>query len=359
MGKFELSTLLITGGAGFIGSKLYASLQDTFEKIVILDNFCPDVHPQGPNLYLLRGSDCLEVADVSNLAAVKAVVNKHRPTAVVHLAAETATGKSLTEPSKHVSTNVLGTANLVEALASMQDRVRSVVLASTRAVYGEGAWTDKLTGEVFQPSQRTVSDLAKGYWDFQNSAPNPMRASTVPPNPSNVYGVTKNAQEQLLRTWCGANEVSFVALRLQNVYGPGQTIGNAYTGVLTHFADLASKGAQIPVFEDGLVLRDFVYVTDVVEALKLALNLSLKTHQNTVLDVGSGAETTLLDVARMIASHSPNVTVNVTGEYRLGDVRHAFSDIEDAKTVLNWSPRVPLKTGIEELCLHVSAASKR
>jgi dTDP-L-rhamnose 4-epimerase len=352
------NTLLITGGAGFIGSKLYAAVQDTFDKIVIVDNFCTDVHPNGACFDLLRTTDYLEVADLSNPAEINRVVDKHRPTAVVHLAAETATGKSMTEPSKHVSTNVLGSANLIEALASMPEKVRAVVLASTRAVYGEGSWTNSETGEVFQPSQRSVSALASRNWDFENSVPNAMSAATVPPNPSNVYGVTKNAQEQLLKTWCAANEVSFMALRLQNVYGPGQTIGNAYTGVLTHFADLGSKGEQIPLFEDGLVLRDFVYVSDVVEALKLTLNLSLSTVQNTVLDIGSGTGRTLVEVARLIVANNPKASIKVTGEYRLGDVRHAFSDISAAKEVLNWVPAVSLEKGIRELCLHVSSASK-
>jgi dTDP-L-rhamnose 4-epimerase len=347
-------TLLITGGAGFIGTRAYKDLIEDFEKIVIVDNFAKDVHPNGNGFKLLRTQDCILEVDVCNLSDLLGVIETHNPTDVLHLAAETATGKSLKQPIKHASTNTLGTASLLEALATMPHNVSTFVLTSTRAIYGEGAWTNIQTGQTFQPGQRKPADLEAAVWDVPNSKPEAMDSRFVWPNPANIYGVTKNAQEQMARVWCESNDVSFVALRLQNVYGPGQTIGNPYTGVLTHFTNIASEGRDLEVFEDGLILRDFVFVSDVVVAIRKAFKAANKKMRSDVIDIGSGEPETLFKVASMIAAEFSGVSAKVTGKFRLGDVRHAFADISQASALLTWSPEVPLREGVRLLCRHVA-----
>jgi dTDP-L-rhamnose 4-epimerase len=352
-------TLLITGGAGFIGTRAYEDLIEDFENIVIVDNFAKEVHPDGNSFNLLRAEDNLVEVDVCNMRGLLGVIEKYNPTDVLHLAAETATGKSLKEPTKHASTNTLGTASLLEALASMPHKVSTFVLTSTRAVYGEGSWTDIHTGRTFQPGQRSPADLEAAVWDVPNSKPDAMDSRFVWPNPANIYGVTKNAQEQMARVWCESNDVSFVALRLQNVYGPGQTIGNAYTGVLTHFTNMASEGRDLEVFEDGLILRDFVFITDVVSAIRKAFRAAHNKMRADIIDIGSGEPETLFNVASMIAAEFSGVSVKVTGKFRLGDVRHAFADISQASALLSWSPEVSLREGVRLLCSHVANSKKQ
>ncbi|MEP6649958.1 MAG: NAD-dependent epimerase/dehydratase family protein [Lapillicoccus sp.] len=351
-------TALITGGAGFVGCALAGRLLDRFDRVVALDSLHPQVHPTAQRPAALDESVELVVADVTHPASWDTLLADVRPDAVVHLAAETGTAQSLTEASRHASVNVVGTTTMLDAFTRHDVRPDRVVLASSRAVYGEGAWQDE-SGAVVLPGQRSHAMLAAGTWDFPGLTPLPAAASRVEPRPSSVYAATKLAQEHVLRAWALAGNVRPVVLRLQNVYGAGQTPSNPYTGILPLFGRLAAAGQPIPVYEDGRIVRDFVHVADVARALESAV-CDLDTDSALpVIDVGSGVPVTIVEVAKLVAKRYDAPPPTVTAQFRDGDVRYACADPSDAYRRLGWRPRVELAAGLEELCSWLDQANER
>jgi dTDP-L-rhamnose 4-epimerase len=281
--------------------------------------------------------------DVRDGACLTEVVRSLRPDVVVHLAAETGTGQSLTEPSRHTDVNLTGTARLLEALDAGESPPRRVVLTSSRAVYGEGAWVDA-QGRVSRPSGRTPAMLEAAEWDYPGRSPLPSSVSLTGAVPCNVYGATKLGQETLLSTWAVSRGVSTGIVRLQNVYGPGQSPLNPYTGITTLFFRLAREGRSIPVYEDGNIGRDFVFIDDVVRAVVAVAGRT----EDTLDDVGSGTRTTILDAAREIARLCGAPEPTVTGQYRLGDVRDAACSMAGSSWLLP-TPAVDVATGLGRL----------
>lgn len=344
-------TVLITGGAGFIGCSLSQRLLDTGDRVVAMDALHPQVHTGHGRPDQLPADVELLTADVTSPTNWDTVLRLVRPDAVVHLAAETGTGQSLSQASRHGLVNVVGTTQLMDALYASSHRPEHIVLASSRAVYGEGAWRAE-DGTVFYPSARRHEDLVARRWDPPGpnggaAVPLPHRAATTAAIPSNVYAATKLAQEHLLRSWGAGTGVDVSVLRLQNVYGPGQALANPYTGVVALFGRLAVAGAMIEVYEDGEILRDFVYVEDVTAALTAALDRP--RHDGRLLDVGLGARTTILDVARTVAKLAGAPEPVVSGAFRDGDVRAASCDTTDAREQLDWRPEWPLERGLTAL----------
>lgn len=342
----------MSGGAGFIGTRVIPRLLDAGHPVVVLDNLHPQVHPDGEwpealddRARRVHGS----VETVESWSRALALAGE-APT-VLHLAAETGTGQSLTEARRHASVNVLGTAALTDALVAAGIRPRSIVLTSSRAVYGEGAWTDG-HGGTGHPEGRSRADLDARHWapriggDFAVE-PMPHDAATVPPRPTNVYAGTKLAQEHLLHAWCTAMEAPLSVLRLQNVYGAGQALSNSYTGVLTFFATRAVAGEAIEVYEDGGIVRDFVHVSDVAAALVAAV--AAPGRLRGPVDIGSGRPVTLEEVARTMARLASAPEPVVTSKYRPGDVRAAFASITAAADALGYSPETSLEEGLSEL----------
>ncbi len=237
-----MSTCLITGGAGFIGCALSSILPDHFDRVVAIDNLHPQVHPSRDRPADLDPRVELVIGDVTSAADWDALLADVDPTAVIHLAAETGTGQSLTEATRHAKVNVVGTTELLDALVRHAVDGRSlperIVLTSSRAVYGEGAWTDADGHEVY-PGQRSRAMLESGTWDFPGLTATPFNSHRVIPTPTSVYGSTKLAQENILTSWCLAMNVTPVLFRLQNVYGPGQSLINPYTGIVSFFAQRA------------------------------------------------------------------------------------------------------------------------
>ena len=344
---------LITGGAGFIGTRLGAALLADGWRVVVLDVLHPQVHPDGEWPVELPDAAERYRTDVTDAAGVEEVVRAVRPDAVVHLAAETGTGQSLTEATRHGNVNVVGTTTVMDALTRTGHLPQQVLLASSRAVYGEGRWREP-GGVPFLAPVRDPGDLARGHWDPVGPSgpdvevtPDPQCAGTVEPRPSNVYAATKLAQEHLLSAWTAAMGVRLSVLRLQNVYGPGQSLANPYTGVLTVFAQRALAGQPIDVYEDGRILRDFVYVGDVVAAMQSALG---RTGSGPLVqDIGSGVPTTLLEVAELVTALAGAPEPVVSGRYRLGDVRAAWADVAPARAALGYVPATDLRTGLSAL----------
>ena len=348
-----MGNVLITGGAGFIGTRLCTALVADGWRTTVLDVLHPQVHPRAEWPVELPAAARRHRIDVTDADGVTEVVRAVRPDVVVHLAAETGTGQSLTEATRHGSVNVVGTTALMDAMTRAGHVPQHVLLASSRAVYGEGRWCEE-GGQPFYAAARGARQLAEGRWDPVGPSgpdvavrPLPQAAASVDPRPSNVYAATKLAQEHLLGAWTSATGSRLTVLRLQNVYGPGQSLTNPYTGVLNVFARQALAGRPIDVYEDGLILRDLVHVDDVVSAMRLAL--VRESADAVVADVGSGTPTSLLEVARLLAHLADGPHPVVSGRYRPGDVRAAWADITPTRDELGFVPSVDLRTGVSGL----------
>jgi dTDP-L-rhamnose 4-epimerase len=341
--------VLITGGAGFIGSALSRKLIDAGYDVAVMDILHPQVHA-GPEAIDLPPSVRLFTGDVTHAPDWDAVLRLFRPSQVVHLAAETGTAQSLTEATRHGSVNVVGTTQLLDALSRSGLVPEQLVLASSRAVYGEGAWQSG--SQVFYPQPRSHAQLVAGVWDpvgpsDEPAVPLPSCAGQTEPRPTNIYAATKLAQEHLLAAWAAAHDTSLSVLRLQNVYGPGQSLTNSYTGIVTLFARLAREQRPLEVYEDGRIVRDFVFIDDVVEALVAAVHNP--ANQVRCLDIGSGNATTIHELAQLVAGACNAPDPTVVPKFRDGDVRAASCDITPAKGDLGWSPNWVLKDGLDAL----------
>ncbi|WP_344222919.1 NAD-dependent epimerase/dehydratase family protein, partial [Lapillicoccus jejuensis] len=338
---------VVTGGAGFIGCALSGPLADAGYDVVAVDVLHPQVHERRERPAALDERARLEVADVTDAATWDRLLERLRPDVVVHLAAETGTAQSLTESTRHAHVNVVGTTTMLDALVRHEVLPRRVVLASSRAVYGEGTWVGA-DGQAVQPGQRSHAVLEAGRWQPEGLRPLPAGDPRMVPAPTSVYGATKLAQEHVLRAWALAVGVEPVVLRLQNVYGAGQSLSNPYTGIVPLFARLARAGEAIPVYEDGAILRDFVHVGDVARALLAAVTQDAVPAG--AVDIGSGTATSIHDLARRVAARYDAPPPQVTGRFRDGDVRAAWADVTRAHDELGWSPSVELPEGLEELC---------
>jgi len=343
-------TILITGGAGFIGCELSSRLVARGERVTVLDILHPQVHHDAKRPRRLHPDVTLLPVDVTGETGWAATLRMVRPDCVVHLAAETGTGQSLTLASRHAMVNVVGTTRMTDAFVASGTVPPHVVLASSRAVYGEGLW--ERDGQTFSPGSRSHSALAEGRWipggdGSGRERPIASAAATTPTLPTSVYGVTKLAQEGVLRSWCSAMGSALSILRLQNVYGPGQSLGNSYTGIVTLFARQAREGREIDLYEDGGIIRDFVYVDDVVDAMVDAIDQP--PAECRTVDIGSGEQTAVADLAGMLASRMDAPSPVVTGRFRDGDVRAAFADTSEAARDLAWERRTSLDAGVEAL----------
>ena len=342
--------VFITGGAGFIGSRLSAALSRLGAKCWIFDNLHPQVHgldahpPElPPRVEFIRG-------DVLDGAALAAALRRAEPEVVFHLAAETGTGQSTEEPVRYCDVNVMGAARLIEALRNSRRPPRRLVLASSRAVYGEGAYVTQ-DGRLISPPARTARAISAGRFQPELEAAGLLRPrptpEDLPPNPASIYGATKLMQEHLvLQTLPTAPWTAWI-LRLQNVYGPGQSLRNPYTGVLSIFADQLRRGKQLNVFEDGGIVRDFVYVDDVVDAMVRA---ATSPGDGGILNIGSGEPVTIFEAAEEMArATGRTLDMRVSGDFRQGDVRFAVADVRRAREQLGWRSSTSFSKGIGSL----------
>lgn len=347
--------ILITGGAGFIGTKLCTTLISINPDIEILiyDNLHPQVHGNQASFAPVAAQIRFTKGDVEDRELLLACVKEFKPQVIYHLAAETGTGQSYDEPVRYCSVNIGGTANLIEAIRAV-DSVAKVILAGSRAVYGEGAYAD-ITGRIFGGLPRTAEEMAKGNF----SAPLPTEAqapfspaksdASLPPMPASIYASTKLMQEYLLTQAAENAKWTCSILRFQNVYGAGQSLNNPYTGVLSIFAKKLMSGEHLGIFEDGEIARDFVYVDDVVRALAVLKDTDLPNGE--IIDIGFGEPTTILEVSQHLSSllgMDPGKNA-ITGQFRAGDIRYACANIKKAQKLLNWNPQISIKEGLEKL----------
>lgn len=343
-------TVLVTGGAGFIGQRLAKVLLAQGAQVRILDNFSPQIHAVDHLPASLAAVELIK-ADVRDRDALKQALSG--VDTVVHLAAETGTGQSMYEIDRYFSVNVQGTATLLDLLQNdaCGQQLRSLVVASSRAVYGEGAYHCEVHGTVY-PEQREREHLSAGHFDpvcphCSNTLV--LRATTeqAPFKPMSMYGLTKQVQEQAILMFARTRGISGFGLRYQNVYGPGQSLKNPYTGILAVFSNLARQDQDIEIYEDGLESRDFVYIDDVIEATLRAVNHT--GNYVGALNVGSGQATSVMTVAEEIKSFfGSRSTIGVTGAFRVGDIRHNIADVNLAQQVLGFTPSVTFKDGLAQ-----------
>ena len=343
--------VLISGGAGFIGSNLALKLFEKGYDVVILDNLSKQIHGENPNqsftYNLIKDKFEFIKGDVTNFddwrRALKDV------DIVVHLAAETGTGQSMYEINRYVDVNIGGTAKLMEILTNEKNRVRKVIVASSRAVYGEGKYKCSEHGIVF-PLSRKDEDMKRG--DFEVKCPICRQNVDMLPtdeeaklHPESVYGYTKQSQEELCMIVGRSINIPVVAFRFQNVYGPGQSLKNPYTGILSIFSTRIKNGNDINIFEDGLESRDFVYIDDVTDAIVLGIENDKANFE--AFNVGSGEKIEVLSIAKILKEkYNSDVKIHVTGNYRLGDIRHNLGDLTKIRSLLGCEPKFNFDKGI-------------
>ncbi|QNA46274.1 NAD-dependent epimerase/dehydratase family protein [Lacibacter sediminis] len=346
--------VLITGGAGFIGSNLALHLLQHGYDVRVLDNLSEQIHGIDAErtsplyrsikdkVHFIKGT-VTSVYDWQNAIADNEVI--------VHLAAETGTGQSMYQVSKYVDVNIGGTAIMLDILANTKTNVKKVVIASSRAIYGEGKYISKELGVVY-PGHRTAAFMDAGNFDVTYpGATSPLQLTATDEeskiHPSSVYGITKQNQEQMVMTVCSSIGIAAVAFRYQNVYGPGQSLSNPYTGILSIFSTLIKNSKPINIFEDGKESRDFVFIDDVVKATFLGIEKEQANGE--VFNVGTGVATTVDEVASLLVEYyNSEVPVQVSGNYRLGDIRHNYADISKIERMLGFTPSVDFKTGLKK-----------
>lgn len=356
-----MAFVLITGGAGFIGSHLVRALLKAGHFVRVLDNLSPQVHgalPRGldwlenDRIEFVRGSVCVRADVMTALEGVDVLV---------HLAAETGTGQSMYEIAHYSEVNTGGTALLLDVLANDPRRtVKKIILASSRSIYGEGAYVCPTCSPDIKvyPEGRTMPRLVAQQWEHAcpscggNLQPVPTREDD-PAKPASIYAATKYAQEDLVRVACAALGVDYAILRLQNVYGEGQSLNNPYTGILSIFSTRIRRCQHLPIFEDGLETRDFVHVEDVTNAFLAAVQTP---GINRVVNVGAGVKTTVADIAGHLSDAfgiAPNLVT--TAEFRLGDIRHNYADTQCLRDVLGYTPRIQIGEGMKRFAAWVNA----
>lgn len=355
----KIKNVLITGGAGFIGSNLAIKLVSKGYRVTILDNLSPQIHGNNP-----EETSPLYNSIKDKVRFIFGSVTSHEDwlqalegqDAIVHLAAETGTGQSMYEIKRYTDVNIGGTALMLDLLVNTQTSVKKVVVASSRSIYGEGKYISKEFGDVY-PSQRSDEYMSQG--DFEVKYPGSSALTLVGTDenskihPSSVYGITKQNQEQMVLTVCPTVGIAAVTFRYQNVYGPGQSLKNPYTGILSIFSTQIKNGNGINIFEDGKESRDFVFIDDVVDATILGLEKDEANNQ--VFNVGTGVATDVLTVAQeLVKNYGVDVPIRVSGNYRLGDIRHNYADLSKIRSMLGFEPKVSFPEGIQRFAKWVN-----
>jgi len=355
-----MKKILITGGAGFIGSNLALKLIGKGYDVTVLDNLSKQIHGDDPEntspLYQsIVGKVTFIKGSVTSATELTAAIKGQD--VIVHLAAETGTGQSMYQIAHYTNVNIGGTALLLDILANTPTQIKKVIIASSRAIYGEGKYWSEELGFVY-PGHRNDSDMKAG--NFNVNYPGSVTPLKPVPtdeeskiHPSSLYGITKQTQEQMIMTICPTIGIIPVAFRFQNVYGPGQSLANPYTGILSIFSNLIRNNKEINVFEDGKETRDFVFIDDAIEAI--ILGIEADEANNEVFNVGTGVPTDVTTVVNeLLANYGNEVLVKISGSYRLGDIRHNFADITKISAKLGFKPAVDFKTGIKQFAKWVN-----
>jgi dTDP-L-rhamnose 4-epimerase len=341
--------VLVTGGAGFVGSHTVDALVRVGHQVCIYDNLSEQVHQGIPPEYLSRDAEFIR-GDVRDLAHLQQAVRG--ADVIFHFAAAVGVGQSMYQIASYTETNTQGTANLLQAILDAGAQPEKIIVASSMSIYGEGMYLCRSCGEVAPPI-RPMAQLAGKHWEVACPTCGAMLApvSTSEQKPlqcSSIYALTKKDQEEMLLLFGRTYGIPVVALRYFNIYGTRQALSNPYTGVAAIFASRIMNGKAPLIFEDGLQMRDFVSVHDIVQANLLAMTRS--GGDGCAINIGSGEPVTIQEVASALgAALGVNAPAHITGKYRAGDIRHCFADIAAASRLLGYRPKVRLKEGLQEL----------
>ncbi|HEY3703859.1 MAG TPA: SDR family NAD(P)-dependent oxidoreductase [Terracidiphilus sp.] len=342
--------ILITGGAGFVGSHLADGLLAAGHEVRVVDDLTQQVHPAGPPDYLDSRVELIK-GDVRDPNRLKEVLNGID--VLYHFAATVGVGQSMYEISRYMSVNTLGTAELLQAILENKYPIQKIVVASSMSIYGEGRYHCSKCGREAAPQMRTVEQLKAGKWDLHcdicGGALKPVPTNETKPSQLNsVYALSKRDQEELCLIYGRVYGIPVTALRFFNIYGTRQALSNPYTGVAAVFASRMLNNQQPMIFEDGEQMRDFVHVKDIVRANILAMEKPESDGQ--VINVGSGKPITISQVADILArSLGKDVTPIISNKCRVGDVRHCYADITKARNLLGYEPQVTHEEGFREL----------
>jgi len=347
-----MKNVLITGGAGFIGSNLALKLIEKGYTVTVLDNLSTQIHGDKPEVTSpLFNSIKDKVKFIHGSVTSRSDWENalYEQDVVVHFAAETGTGQSMYLIEKYTEVNIQGTAIMLDILANNPNKISKIVIASSRSIYGEGKYLDE-NNSIIYPNHRDEKDMLLGDFNVKYEGSSNLKLVATDEHskihPSSVYGITKHNQEQMIMTVSPTIGISATSLRFQNVYGPGQSLTNPYTGILSIFSTQIRNNNPIQIFEDGLESRDFVFIDDVLNATILAIER--EEANNEIFNVGTGVATDVLTVAKsLIKSYNINVPVNITGKFRLGDIRHNFADITKINKKLGFLPVVSFSEGID------------
>jgi dTDP-L-rhamnose 4-epimerase len=343
--------VLVTGGAGFIGSHIVDLLLERGYDVTVYDNLDPQVHGAGQKVpdYLNKAARFV-LGDVRDREALARAVREAE--VVFHEAAAVGVGQSMYDIARYVEINTMGGAVLLDILANEKHNVRKLLVASSMSIYGEGRYRCAEHGMVF-PKLRPTAQLQRHEWELhcpqcnQIVAPQPTDEDK-PLYPTSIYAVTKQDHEQMFLSVGRAYNLPTVALRYFNTYGPRQALSNPYTGVAAIFSGRLLNGAAPVIFEDGGQTRDFVHVTDIARANLLALESSAGDYE--VFNVGTGRPVSVRQVAEtLIARLAPDLQPDIVGKFREGDIRHCYADIGKIQRLLGYAPQVRFEDGMAEL----------
>jgi len=343
--------VLVTGGAGFIGSHLVDKLIELGHDVVGFDNLEPQVHGKDQKIPKYLNKECEFVkGDIRSRDELKKALKGRE--IIFHQAAVVGIGQSMYEINKYTEVNILGTSNLLDILANENHQMEKLIIASSMSVYGEGKYSCVNCGAVY-PKLRSLSQLKRGEWEMRCSLCN-QEVQSLPTDedkplyPTSVYAISKRDQEEMCLTIGRAYHISTVALRYFNVYGPRQALSNPYTGVAAIFSSRILNNHSPYVFEDGLQSRDFIHISDIVQANLLAMQNEKADYE--VLNVGTGRPLTVLDVAKaLIKNLDSSVDIDIVRKYREGDIRHCYADISKIQKKLGFKPRLKFEEGISDL----------
>ena len=348
--------VLITGGAGFIGSNLALKLLSRGYTVTVMDSLEKQIHGETPE----RDSSLyLSIKDKVRFIRGNVTCRKDWEKAlegqecVVHLAAETGTGQSMYQIEHYTQTNVGGTALFLDILANQKHSVKKMIVAASRAIYGEGKYRCAKDGIVY-PLARLEKDMLAG--DFECHCPlcggkvellATSEDSLI--HPVSIYGICKQMQEEMFLLMGESLSIETASFRYQNVYGPGQSLKNPYTGILSIFSTQIKNHNNLNIFEDGLESRDFVYIDDVTEATALAIANPLPRPMS--FNVGCDSPVTVMEVAQTLKSiYDADIAIRVSGNFRIGDIRHNYADLSRIRKILGYEPKWSFKRGIAAFC---------
>lgn len=347
--------ILVFGGAGFIGSHLVDALLEKGHKVRVYDSLDPQVHGESQEVpeYLNSQAEFI-LGDVRDSDAMKRAMEGME--AVYFLAAAVGVGQSMYEIERYVEVNSMGAAKFLELLAHDRGSIEKVIVASSMSAYGEGAYK-KSDGSVVYPLLRPAKQLQESRWDLMDSSGESLTAIPTaedkPMYPTSVYAITKRDHEELFLSVGAGYDIPVVALRFFNVYGTRQALSNPYTGVAAIFSSLILNKKPPQIFEDGLQTRDFVHVSDIVQALTLSLEKEQANGQ--VYNVGTGTPVSVLQVAEVLSSKLGfDEAPIITNQFRVGDIRHCYGDITKISKDLGYKPRLAIEQGFDELTEWVS-----